>query len=232
MKTAGIIGGLGPDTTAEFYIETIRRARPVFSYSYPSIFIYNVPVPFAVERAMVQKGHREEDMFRVLSDAVVNLEKAGVDFIVIPCNTVHIFYDRLAGQINVPLLNILDETAAACSARGWKRVGTLGTRKTLQSRMYANALEKYSIEAVDLPEDEQDRLTMIIYRILSGSGGPQERSQLLNMITVLGERGADGVILGCTDLQHLVREDDTDLPLPVVDSMSSLVDALIRDLAE
>ncbi|MGC9312463.1 MAG: aspartate/glutamate racemase family protein [Sediminispirochaetaceae bacterium] len=232
MKTAGIIGGLGPDTTAEFYIETIRRARPVYSYSYPSIFIYNVPVPFAVERAMVQKGQREEEMFKVLSEAVGSLEKAGVDFVVIPCNTVHIFYDRLAGQMNVPLLNILDETAAVCSTRAWKRVGVLGTKKTVKSRMYADALEKFGIETVDLPEDEQDRLTRIIYRILAGSGGPQERSHILEMISVLGEQGADGVILGCTDLQHLVREDDADLPVPAVDSMSSLVDAVIRDLAE
>lgn len=232
MKTAGIIGGLGPDTTAEFYIETIRRARPVYSYSYPKIFIYNVPVPFAVERAMVQKGQREDEMFQVLSDAVKRLEQAGVDFVVIPCNTVHIFYDRLAGRMNVPLLNILEETAAVCSTRAWKRAGVLGTRKTMQSRMYADALERYGIETVDLPEDEQDRLTGVIYRILAGSGGPRERSQILEMISILGERGADGVILGCTDLQHLVREDDADLPLPAVDSMSSLVDAVVRDLAE
>jgi aspartate racemase len=134
MKTAGIIGGLGPDTTAEFYIETIRRTHPVYSYSYPSIFIYNVPVPFAVERAMVQKGQREEEMFKVLSEAVGSLEKAGVNFVVIPCNTVHIFYDRLAGQMNVPLLNILEEMAAVGSTRAWKRAGVLGTRKTRQPK--------------------------------------------------------------------------------------------------
>ncbi len=232
MKTAGIIGGLGPDTTAEFYIETIKRARPVFSSSYPSIFIYNVPVPFAVERAMVQKGQREEEMFHVLSAAVKSLEGAGVDFVAIPCNTVHIFYDRLAGQMNVPLLNILDETAVVCRNRGWKSVGILGTRKTLQSRMYADALEQHGIDVINLKEDEQDLLTLIIYSILDGSGSPKDRSQIMEMITGLGERGAEGVILGCTDLQHLVREDDADLPVPVVDSLSSLVDAVIRDLDE
>ena len=232
MKTAGVIGGLGPNTTAEFYLELIKRARPVYPYSYPDIFIHSVPVPFSVEKDMVQNGHGEEAMFRILKDAVQKLENAGADFIVIPCNTVHIFYEQLRSLLNIPLLNILNETAMVCRSRGWKKVGTLGTKMTIQSRIYSRALEDAGIIPVELAGDTRERLSLIIYRILSGDTSSKQREEILGMMSMLRDQGADGVILGCTDLQLLIQENDTDLPVPVIDSMSCLVDAVIRELAE
>jgi len=232
MKTAGIIGGLGPVTTAEFYLELIKRSRRVNTWSYPSLLICSLPVPFSVERDMVTYGRGEEEMLKVLSGGVSDLERMGADFAVIPCNTVHIFYDKLKDLIRVPLLNILTETARTCYERKWSSVGVLGTKKTLQSRMYADALESYGLSPVELDEGDQEKLSMDIYRILTGRQSTADRTDMLRMIQLLKEKGADGVILGCTDIQLLIHPSDEDLPIPAIDSMSCLVDATVRELRE
>src|SRR6056297_3529720 len=148
MKTVGIVGGLGPDTTSEFYLEIIKRSGALITEAYPSILVYSVPVPFEVERNIVKYGTGEEDMLPVLEQGVQLLEKGGADFIVIPCNTVHIFHARLEALLKVPLMNILDVTAQACRLRDWRRVGVLGTGKTLEHRLYEDALERAGLEAV------------------------------------------------------------------------------------
>jgi len=221
---------LGPETAAEFYLEIVKRSRPHIRDTYPPILIYSVPVPFEVERNMVENGRGEERMLPVLERGVRVLEEGGADFIVIPCNTVHVFHPRLASLLTVPLLNILDVTALACGARGWRRVGTLGTGKTLESRLYEKALEKAGMEAINLAGNRRSELSELIYRILSGKLREGDRGSLLDMIEELRLAGADGVVLGCTDLQLLITEGDDDLSLPVIDSMRCLAEEVVDRL--
>lgn len=230
MKTVGIVGGLGPETASEFYLEVIKRARPVISEAYPSILMHSVPVPFEVERKMVEEGRGEEEMLPVLEKGVKLLEGGGADFIVIPCNTVHVFHPQLEALLQVPLLNILEVTARSCKTRGWRKVGTLGTGKTLESRLYENALEQTGLEPVVLPAVRRGELSALIYRILTEKSRSKDRGILLDMIEGLRGEGAEGVILGCTDLQLLITEEDTDLPIPVIDSMRCLADEVVERL--
>ncbi len=230
MRTAGIIGGLGPGTTAEFYMEIIQRARKVYPKTYPRILIHSIPVPFEVEQSIVAYGRGEEEMFPLLSEGVCRLEGSGADFAVIPCNTVHVFHSQLQGAISIPLLNILQETALACRSRGWDRVGVLGTVKTFNDRIYESALEEQGLVPVHLAVEKRDELGQLISRILSERTLPDDRQILIEMLQEMEGKGADGVILGCTDLQLLVNEGDPDLPVSVVDSMRCLADAVVRNL--
>jgi aspartate racemase len=246
MKNIGVIGGLGPDTTAEFYKMVIRRSRRRFQKAYPRILIHSIPLPFAIERNIVRYERGEEEMYPYLVEGLKRLETCGADYLAIPCNTVHLFYPRLVKEIEKPLLNILDETAEVCRAHGFAKVGILGTGKTIEKRLYQDALEKLGIEPV-LPEEEgdggKDALSALIYRILEGKMGAAERSEMAGIASGLEKRGAEAIILGCTDLQHLVcgeaavyrgdpavSMDEESSPLPLVDSLESLAKAVVRDM--
>lgn len=229
IKTVvGVIGGLGPDTTAEFYLTVIEGSRPVYPTAYPNIIIDSVPVPYQLEKDVVLHG-REVGPYRpLLQAAAKRLEQAGVDFLVMPCNTVHELYNDVQGAVSVPVVSILETTALACVEAGITRVAVLGTRNTVAGGLYNGAIEAAGLNSIPLTDGEIDATNALIYALLSGDRSPKYRTRLLSIMEALKARGADGAILGCTDLQLIVRPSDEDLPLPTVDSMESLVDETIR----
>jgi len=232
MNTPGIIGGLGPATTAEFYMELIRRARRRYSAAYPRILVYSVPVPFDLEQEIVLHGRGMERIYPLLEEAAGVLQASGADFLALPCNTVHQFHRRLQGELSVPLLNLLDITAARCASYGFKQVAVLGTRRTLESGLYTPALERHGLRPVPLEQGEIDDCAGLIYRLLQKGGEEGDRQRFLERIAVLAGRGAEAVILGCTDLQLLVRPGDAELPIPAVDSVDALLEETVRRIGE
>ncbi len=227
MKTLGIIGGLGPGTTAEFYLGLIERCRSLYPTAYPRVLIDSVAVPFALEENVVIRGQGIEDYLPLLRESAGTLESAGADLIALPCNTVHELHGPVQEVVSIPLLNILEATAAACSTAGHCRVAVLGTRRTVEGRLYSPALQAAGIQEVAITPTELSQSTGIIYELVSGRQSPDNRSRLIEIIAAIAERGAEAVILGCTDLQLAIRPGDADLPLPLVDS----VDALIGETA-
>lgn len=230
MRTPGIIGGLGPATTAEVYLELIRRARSRYTERYPRVLVDSVPVPFELERNIVLYGRDMESMYPLLEETALALQRAGADFLVLPCNTVHQFHGRLQEGLEIPLLNILEITAAACTSQGMRRVAVLGSRRTMESRLYDGVLEEHGIEAFNLEPQEAELCAGVIHRLLSGREEQEDRSRLLNLVAQIVERGAEAVILGCTDLQLLVRPGDAELAIPAVDSVDALLDETVRQI--
>src|SRR3989344_8382167 len=109
MKAVGIVGGLGPETTSEFYLDLIRKFRENTD-TYPKIIIDNLSFPFYLEEEIIIKSTNEQKILPFLKESISRLNKAGSDFIVIPCNTVHIFIDELRKESLVPIMSIIDET--------------------------------------------------------------------------------------------------------------------------
>src|SRR3989344_5572385 len=110
MKTVGIIGGLGPATTSKFYLEIVQKCFDKNKHSRPPILIWNVPIPFKVEEDLIVRGQGEDRFLPFLIDAARRLENGGANFLVIPCNSVHIFIDHIRKSVNVPVLSIVEET--------------------------------------------------------------------------------------------------------------------------
>ena len=213
MKIAGIIAGLGPETSSEFYLKIIEFCKMKNDVKYPPIIVSSVPVPFSLERDIVEKGRGERGMFHVLVEGIERLEKSKVDFVAIPCNTVHIFIDELRGLFSTPILSIIEETARRCKSSGYRRVGVLATKKTMEKKLYDDELLRFDIGLVKPSPDEVERVSSIIFRILEGNKSEEDRKELLGIINGLRENGAQAVILGCTDLQILVSQEDTSVPL-------------------
>ena len=227
MNIVGIVGGLGPETTAEFYLGTISRHKKFNDFCYPRIIIDSVPVPSAVEERMILEGVGFDDYEPLLVKSALTLQAAGCDFLVMPCNTLHVLYDNIQTQLRIPLLNILSITASECAIHGYSRVTVLGTRRTILSRLYEPDLDKINIKSIPLKADEIDTLSALIYTLLKHGGSVESKNALLRIINNVAHRGADSIILGCTDLQLILKPGDPESPIPVVDSVDSLIDATV-----
>ena len=222
-KRLVIVGGLGPETSCSFCLQLNRRIKKI-TRCQPDIVMENVAVPLEVESRII-KGELCKDIFFLLKKAVVRLNKSNSDFIVIPCNTVHVFIEELRGISKKPIISIIEECAKECSRLKAKKVGILGSDTTIKQGLHSKELEKKGIEAI-VPL-EQGVVSSVILRILDGKADESDKKKLMKIISELKAKGADAVILGCTDLDILVKK----ASLPLVDTTKVLEDIVVQHLS-
>lgn len=208
----GIIGGMSPETTSKFYLNIIKKSRKHCN-SYPSIIIDSVSFPFSLEEAIIQKSENENKILPILKESIKRLNKIGVDFIVIPCNTVHIFIDELKKESDAPIISIIDETIKKIKKRGHKNVGLLATKKTIDSKLYENSMRKNGINVILPTRKEQNDISRTIVEILRNEVTDNSKNAIKKVMKNLMRRGSESIILGCTDLQIILNKDEFDAKL-------------------
>ncbi len=165
----------------------------------------------------VVRGQRAGDwdaLAALLRQAAEGLAAAGADCLLICTNTMHKIAAQVAGESLPPLLHIADVTGAAIRARGLRRVALLGTRYTMEQPFYAEHLARLGVECIVPPEDERAEVHRIIFdELCRGQVLPASRQKLQLIVAALAARGAEGVVLGCTELPLILAEDDVALPL-------------------
>ncbi len=220
MKTIGILGGMGPEATAQLYLEIIKIFQEEYGAKYdddfPQIVILNLPLPDVVE----EKGSMEA-IVKTLQAGVKKLEQAGVDFIAIPCNTAMNFLPQMKEITSVPFLNVVVETADFIKEMRITTVGIIATEMTLRKNLYGSSLE--GVDLIIPRVEQQKAVTQVILNILCGKKEIADRKFLQELITELKEKGAKKVILGCTELPLLIRTEDT------LDTIKILAKAVVRD---
>jgi len=228
MKTLGILGGVGPQTTSEVYLEIINLIRNGGSKIYPPILIYNLPFPFVVEKEAIVDGVNSERMIPYLTNGAKILEKAGADFVVLPCNTLHKFSDDIISAIKIPFVSIVDETALFLEKNKIKNVGLLGTETTVRDKIYNSSLEKAGIDIIYPNKDEQNILNNIIIELIRNGKSDSYAVLLQNICESLRARGAESILLACTDLQLLVS--NLKISIPVFDTTKILVESSVKNI--
>jgi len=211
-KTIGILGGMTPESTTTYY-EHITRAyiQRFGDYSFPPIVVYSVSFQ---QYEDWMKADQWDPIARGLSQGLMALDRAGADFMVIATNTMHNVLPELLKNAPKPILSIIDATADAIIERGMDTVGLLGTRFTMEKPFYKDGLSQRGIKSI-IPNDE-DRQTVhrIIFEELgSGIFTDESRTRYVEIVHRLIENGAQGVILGCTEIPLLIKEDDCGAPL-------------------
>ncbi len=213
MKTIGLIGGMSWESSIEYYriINEATRDELGGLHSAKSI-MYSVE--FAEVEALQHAG-RWHEAARILIAAAQGLEKAGADFVLICTNTMHKLYDDVQRQITIPMLHIADATAQVIQAGGLGRVGLLGTRFTMEEDFYKGRLiEKYGLEVIVPTAEEMTEVHRIIYEELcAGKIIAASRQTYIDIIKRVVGEGAEGVILGCTEIGLLVGPEDSSVPL-------------------
>ncbi|MBI4085083.1 MAG: amino acid racemase [Candidatus Liptonbacteria bacterium] len=230
MKTLGILGGVGPQTTSKVYLSVIKMIREAGGEKYPPIAIYNLPFPFAVEHEAIIQGISAEKMIPYLVDGAKILEKSGADFGILPCNTLHKFMPEIRKAVKLPFLSILEETASVLKDKNVKKVGILATETTIKSKIYENASKSNGIDILYPSETEQNIVNNMIVELLNGKETSFQKEKLTAICAALHERRAEIILLACTDLQLVASEIKT--PVPVVDTTEILINASVREMTK
>ena len=211
-KRIGILGGMSPESTVAYY-EYITRTYTERhgDYGYPEILIYSVSFQPYVDWP---NQDRWDLVAQGLSQAAETLEAAGADLILIATNTMHLVFDQVQAQVDVPMLSLLDATAKAILARGLRKVGLLGTRFTMEQGFYQEALAHQGLDVLVPEAEDRSYVNHVIYEeLVAGQIRDESRARFLDIIQELVDRGAEGAILGCTEIPLLVSEADAGIPL-------------------
>ncbi len=213
MKTIGLIGGMSWESTAEYYRiinETVKEKLGGFHSA--RLVLYSVD--FSEVEKMQDRG-QWTDASRLLAMAARKIEKAGADFGLICANTMHKVFDEVQKSIAIPLLHIGDVTAHEIQKCGTHKVGLLGTRYTMEQDFYKDRLQKkYQLKVIIPNRRERAVIHRILYNELClGKILKTSRSQFHKIIDGLQARGAEGIILGCTEIPLIVDKRDYEIPL-------------------
>ena len=212
MKTAGIVGGIGPESTIDYYrftIEDYRRRHP--DGSYPALIINSVDLSRLIKWI---EADELESFAEYLIAAVHTLARAGADFAALAANTPHVVFDRIQARVPIPLLSIVEAARDHARTLGLRRLGLLGTRFTMQGRFYPETFSRAGLTIITPNQAEQVLIHEKYFgELLKNIFLPETRDQLLAIINLLKARdGVDGVILAGTELPLLLRGAESALP--------------------
>ncbi len=211
-KRIGILGGMSPESTVAYYEYITRTYTERFGdYGYPEILIYSVSFQEYVDWP---NQDRWELVAQGLSQAGRKLVAAGADLILIATNTMHLVFDEVQSRVEVPMLSLLDATAEAILAQGFSTVGLLGTKFTMEKGFYQEALARRGISTLVPGVDDREYVHRVIYdELVAGQIRGESRDGYVAIIRKLVEQGAEGIILGCTEIPLLVDEASAGIPL-------------------
>ncbi|SDO68818.1 aspartate racemase [Halomonas shengliensis] len=212
MKTIGLIGGMSWESTQTYYrlINQGVKARLGGLHS-AKLVLYSVD--FAEIEALQRRGDWAATA-QILGEAARSLAAAGANFLVLCTNTMHKVAPQLEQAVAIPLLHIADATANELHRQGVTRVGLLGTRFTMEQAFYRERLEAQGIQVLTPDAAQRERVHTVIYdELCRGEIRTDSRADYLEIVGSLAGQGAQGVILGCTEIGLLIEADDTDVPL-------------------
>ena len=227
MKSVGVIGGLGPETTSEFYLEVIFQCQKQNNIQRPLIVISSVPLLFEIEKNLIEHNQGKEQYIPFLVAEAQRLEKSGVDFIVMPCNSLHVFIEDIRKAVKIPVLSIVEETVAYLRQNKMEKVGLISTSATIANSVYETELQKNKI-VFAVPNDLQKaKIDKIIQRLVGGQHLNSDREFIMEVVDDLAKSGVDGVALACTDLQLLLPKSYN---VHIFDTMSVLARATTNQI--
>jgi aspartate racemase len=208
----GILGGMTPESTVTYYQHIVHAWQQRHGdHRYPEIVIYSVS--FQAFEDWMEAGEWDR-IGAALEEGLRRLAAGGAEFAVIATNTMHLLFDRLTAASPIPLISIVDATASAVVKRGLRTVGLLGTRFTMEKSFYADGLARHGITSLVPGPAERDDIHRIIMQELSmGLLRDESRRRYVEIMDGLAGRGAEGIVLGCTEIPLLVMPGHTRLPL-------------------
>jgi aspartate racemase len=216
MKTIGIIGGLSPAST-EYYYRHINEQVRIRQGGHNSAKIILWSANFAEFCALKEKGDWETQE-KILCEAAQKLEEAGADFLVLATNTMHKMAPQIQQAVSIPFLHIADATAEEAKFRNYNTLSFLGTKYSMELDFYTGRLKEKGFDVL-VPEtqEQRNRISAIIYdKLTKGIVDKESEAEYIAAIEDLKNKGAESVILGCTEICLLINEDNS--PLPVLDT--------------
>jgi len=207
MKKIGILGGLGPESTMAYYEYITREYYKKYNnYAYPEIIIYSLNF-----KEFIDARYEAAEKIKA---AIKNLHRAGADFVIAACNSIHIVYEEVSKNISIPWISIIDATAEEIKKSDMNKVGLLGTIFTMGKGFYEKGLSQHCIETIVPSTDDQKKINNIIYKeLVLNELRDESRCMILKIIEKLKRKGAQGIVLGCTELPFLIKQEDVSIKI-------------------
>ncbi|MBK0332377.1 aspartate/glutamate racemase family protein [Brachybacterium sp. MASK1Z-5] len=230
MRTIGMLGGMSWESTAEYYRLANQSVRERLGGTHSAQIVLD-SVDFAEIEAMQEAGDWDA-AGRLLAERARALEAAGADLLVLCTNTMHLVADAIESAVDIPLLHLVDITADAVARAGLCRVGLLATTFTMEQGFYVDRMREHGIETIVPDAEDRALVHRVIYEeLVVGVVSDASRREYQHVIRRLVDRGAQGVILGCTEIELLIEADDS--PVPVFPTTrlhaQAAVDAALAD---
>ncbi len=212
MKKIGILGGMAPESTIEYYRLLINFSRKKWEQFCPEIIIYNLNI------GMWEKYILSEDSSKAISlliNGVKSLGNAGADFGIMASNTPHMFFENVSKASPIPLLSISEEVAKEAERRSFRTIGLMGTSMVMKGDFYRKAFEKRGISII-VPEEKDLEYVhnKIVGELVRGNFKDETKNEIIRIESKMeSEHKIDALILGCTELPLMIREKDVNVPL-------------------
>ncbi|MFC1555771.1 aspartate/glutamate racemase family protein [candidate division KSB1 bacterium] len=213
MKTIGLLGGMSWESSSVYYQIINREVQKKLGGVHSAkCVMYSVDFGEIEE---LQHAGEWDKLTQVMVDCAKSIQNAGADFLVICTNTMHKMAPEIEESTSMPILHIADAAAGVIKNSGWKKVGLLGTKFTMEQDFYSGRLQKkHGIDVIIPDENERDIVHEVIYtQLVKGIIDEGSRKQYVDIIRKLASRGAEAVVLGCTEIPLLVRQEDSPVPL-------------------
>lgn len=222
--TVGVLGGLGPEATLDFYAKVVALIPAGHDQDHLHLIIDSNPRVPDRNEAVAGTGPSPGPALAAMAR---RLEGAGADFLVMACNAAHAFQADIEAAVSVPFVSIVEETVRATIERcpGVQKVGVLGSSGCLDSRLYQTAFTRYGVEVVVPEGAERDLFMRVLYRIKAGDRGADVRSAMGALAGSLEFRGAEAVVAGCTEVPLVLS--DGDIVVPLIDSSAVLAERTV-----
>ena len=212
LKTIGLIGGMSWESTVTYYKiinETVKEKLGGLHSA--KCVLYSVDFQEIEE---CQASGNWEKSGEILGEAAYNLEKAGADFIVICTNTMHKVVNQIKEKISIPILHIAEMTAEKILEKGLKNTALLGTKYTMEQDFYKSKLIEKGINVIIPDKNDIEIINEVIYdELCLGTINSDSKKKFLEIVDKLRNKGVEGIILGCTEIGLLIKNEDTDVPL-------------------
>jgi aspartate racemase len=218
----GVIGGMGPDATVDFMARVLALTPASGDHDHIRMLVDQDPKIQNRQRAILGSG---ESPGPRLAAIAARLEACGCGVLVMPCNTAHVFLDEILDATEIPFLSIIDVTIERVREMRVARAGLLASAACLEAGVYQSAMQAAGVEPVVQDKSELADLTLAIGRIKSGDHGAEVRNEIRRLATALVERGAEAVVLACTELPIVLEAGDVDADL--VSSSDLLAEATV-----
>ena len=211
-KIIGILGGMGPEATIDLFYKIIKFTSAEKDQDHLRIIIDNNPKIPDRTAAILGKG---EDPLLALQQTARNLEKAGADFIIIPCNTAHYFLPSIQESVKIPILNMIEETAEETQKRipQIQKVGLLASMGVYETRIYHQQFKKYNIEVISPEEKDKEEVMKAIYAVKAGDLSNEVKGNIIKIAQKLIDKEAEVIIAGCTEIPLILKEGDVSVPI-------------------
>lgn len=228
VKTIGLIGGMSWESSAMYYRLLNEQVKQQLGGLHSAkCILYSVDFQ---EIEYYQANEQWQNAGEILGEAARSLEKAGADFIVICTNTMHKVIDVMEARITIPILHIADATAVQIQQAGLQSIALLGTKYTMEQDFYKHRIEQFGINVMVPNAEERTMVNQIIYEELClGKIEPTSKETYLQIIERLVKSGAQGIILGCTEIGLLIQQEDVQVPVfdtTIIHALAAIEEAL------